>query len=194
MANSIFKLIYFVELVLISAVRTSATVKYRRLSTAEDHTTRQDLILLFINGLGMIIPLLFVFSSSLDFFNYTLPDWTGWIGAVLFAAAAALLWKTHQDLGRNWTPSLGFRQDHSLVTKGIFKTIRHPMYAAHLLWAIAQPLLLHNWIAGFSFLAAFLPQYLLRVNDEEKMMLNKFGAEYREYIKRTGRLVPLIWK
>jgi protein-S-isoprenylcysteine O-methyltransferase Ste14 len=194
MAQSVFKLIYMVELVLISVVRSLGTTKYRKLTLAEDYTTRLDLILLGLNGVGMILPLVYIFSNWFGFADYDLPAWLRWIGVVLFAGAAVLLWKTHQDLGRNWTPTLGFREGHILVTDGIFKHIRHPMYAAHLLWAIAQPLILTNWIAGFSFLVAQIPQYLLRIAAEEKMMLDQFGEEYWTYIARTGRFLPKVWK
>ena len=194
MANPIFKTIYFLELILISAVRTLATSKFRKLSLKEDHSTKLDRTLLFFSGLGMIIPLVYIFSSWFDFANYHLPDIVGWIGAILFACAAGLLWMAHQALDNNWTPTLGFLEDHSLITTGIYKYIRHPIYGAHLLWAIAQPLILQNWIAGFSFLAVALPQYLLRVDDEEKMMQDKFGEEYQEYLEHTGRLFPKLFK
>ena len=190
MAHNIFKLVYFIELVLISVVRSVSTTKYRKLTTVEDRSSAVDTTMLALAGVGMIIPLFFIFSSWLDFANYSLPNWLGWIGAVLFAGASLMLWKTHQDLGRNWTPTLGIRDEHSLITQGIFKYIRHPMYAAHLLWALAQPLLLHNWIAGFSFLFVTIPHYLMRIGDEEKMMLDKFGDEYSEYMKNTGRFLP----
>jgi len=85
---------------------------------------------------------------------------------------------------------LSIRDDHQLVTSGVFKHIRHPMYAAHLLWAVAQVLMLHNWIAGFSFLVVSIPQYLLRVNAEEQMMLEQFGEQYKNYMQRTGRIIP----
>ena len=192
MPNPIFKTIYFLLLVLISGVRTLSTYKYRKLSLKEDRSTKVDLILLFFSGLGMITPLVYIFTSWFDFANYHLPDIVGWIGAILFACASGLLWMTHRALDKNWTPTLGFRENHSLITTGIYKYIRHPMYGAHLLWAIAQPLLLHNWIAGYSFLLAALPQYLMRVGDEEKMMLDKFGDDYQEYMKGTGRLFPKL--
>lgn len=192
MPNSIFKLIYFIEMILISVVRSAATAKYRKLSTAVDHTTLADQILLGMNGVAMLVPLVYVFSSWLDFADYSLPDLPRWIGVLLFAGAAVLLWKTHRDLGRNWTPTLGFREEHILITEGIFKTIRHPMYAAHLLWALAQPLILTNWIAGFSFLIAQIPLFLLRVGAEEQMMLDQFGDQYRDYMKNTGRLFPKL--
>ncbi len=194
MNSDIFKLIYFIELVLISVVRSVGTIKYRKLTTAEDRTTKLDMIMLGINGLAMIVPLVYVFSKVFNFADYFLPDWLRWIGVVLFAGAALLLWKTHQDLGRNWTPTLGLREEHTLVTEGVFKYIRHPMYAAHLLWAVALPLILTNWIAGFSFLVAQIPQYLLRIREEEGMMLDQFGEVYQEYMDRTGRFLPKLKK
>ena len=64
------------------------------------------------------------------------------------------------------------------------------MYAAHWLWALAQALLLHNWVAGPAMLAAFLPFYLERIPREEQMMLDQFGSEYEAYMTRTGQLIP----
>lgn len=194
MFNSIFKIIYFIELILISTVRSLGTTKYRRQDTREDRSSTLDTLLLAVNGIGMIVPIFYVFSTWLDFADFFLPTGIRWVGVVMFAAAAYLLWQTHHDLGRNWTPTLGLRKDHSLIQEGIFRHIRHPMYAAHLLWALAQPLILANWIAGFSFLIPQVAQYWLRIGAEEQMMLDHFGEEYREYMKTTGRLLPKLFQ
>ncbi len=148
------------------------------------------MVLLGLAGIGMLIPLVYVFTSILDFADYSLPNWMGWIGVVLFGAAIWLLWHSHAKLGWNWTPTLGIRDEHRLVTEGVYRYIRHPMYAAHWLWAIAQVFMLHNWIAGYSFLIAIVPHYLARVNNEEQMMLIHFGEEYRAYMERTRRMIP----
>ena len=194
MTNSIFKLVYFLEMVLISVVRSFGTSKYRNMTTEVDRTTLPDQILLGLNGIAMILPLFYIFSSWFDFADFFLPAWLRWIGVVLFAGAAILLWKTHRDLGRNWTPTLSIREDHTLVTEGVFKSIRHPMYTAHLLWALAQPLILPNWIIGFSFLVTQILQYLLRIKPEEQMMLDLFGDQYQEYMNNTGRFLPRLRK
>jgi len=78
------------------------------------------------------------------------------------------------------------------VTHGVFRHIRHPMYAAHWLWGIAQVFLLQNWIAGFSMLVTFLPSYLYRGRVEEEMMIDHFGDAYCEYMARTGRIIPQL--
>lgn len=192
MLNSTFKIVYFVIFVAMAVVRKVYTAKYRETDFAVDKKTTLDLVLLGLNGVGMLVPLVYVFSGVLDFANYALPAWVGWSGAVLFVIGVLLLWGSHAALAGNWTPTLAIRPEHKLVTHGVFAYIRHPMYAAHLYWAIAQAMLLHNWIAGFSFLIFMLPQYLLRVKDEEAMMIEQFGDEYREYMRKTGRVFPSL--
>ena len=143
-----------------------------------------------------VIPFIYLLTSWLDFADYNLPVWAGLvvglIGTAVFVVALWLLWRSHVDLGRNFSPELQIGEKHSLVTNGVFHYIRHPMYAAHWLWAIAQALLLQNWIAGLSFLATSLPLYLLRIPREEQMMLEHFGEEYRLYMNRTGRVIPRL--
>jgi len=106
------------------------------------------------------------------------------------AGSLVVFWRGHADLGLNWSPSLEIRERHELITRGIYSVIRHPMYASLLLWALAQPLLLHNWIAGGLGPIVFPLFYFLRVGPEERMMLDTFGAEYRGYMQRVGGLVP----
>ena len=192
MLNSIFKIVYLIELVMITIVRSAGTARYRRTAVEEDRSSTLDMILLALNAVGMLIPIVYVFSSWLDFADYSLPAWLRWVGVIMFAGAAALLGATHRAMGRSWTPTLGLREDHQLVTEGVFKYIRHPMYAAHILWALATPLILTNWIAGFSMLLPQLAQYWMRVGPEEKMMLESFGEEYRVYMDKTGRIFPKL--
>jgi protein-S-isoprenylcysteine O-methyltransferase Ste14 len=67
------------------------------------------------------------------------------------------------------------------------------MYSAFWLWALAQALLLPNWIAGFSGLVGFGVLYFGRVGREERMMLDAFGDEYRAYAARTRRIIPGVY-
>jgi len=79
-----------------------------------------------------------------------------------------------------------------LITRGIYSVIRHPMYASQWLVALAQPLLLQNWIAGFLNLLAFIPFYFLRVRAEEQLMIDSFGTQYQDYMKKTGGVLPKL--
>jgi len=188
-----FKVAYTIGLIAGSVIRAVYTRQYKKNTIADDHKTAQDKLLISLSSLGLIIiPLFYLLSPWLDFADYQLPVWVGWVGVAVFAFALWLLWRSHVDLGRNWSPSLEIMEEHSLVTGGVYRYIRHPMYAAHWVWGIAQVLLLQNWIAGFSMLVFFLPMYLMRVPHEEKMMLKNFGEEYRQYTSRTGRVIPRL--
>jgi len=192
MFNSIFKIIYFIELLVATIIRKIYTSSKKESDLKIQKKSTIELILLALNGIGMVIPIIYVFSTVLDFADYSLPNWLGWLGIVLFALAICLLWRSHHDLGRNWTVIVALRYEHELITNGVYKYIRHPMYSAHLLWAIAQIMILHNWIAGFSFLIVQIPFYFIRIKREEEMMIVQFGTAYESYMKRTDRLIPKL--
>ena len=103
-----------------------------------------------------------------------------------------LFWRSHADLGQNWSVSLEVCKDHQLVTAGTYKWIRHPMYLSIWLWCLAQSLLLSNWLAGPSSLILFGVMYFLRTPREEQMMREFFGQQYVDYMSRTGRLFPRL--
>ena len=143
--------------------------------------------------LGSLLgPFLYLFTPLLNFANYALPVYAPWIGAVALAVALWLFYRSHDDLGQNWSITLELRKGHELVQGGVYRRVRHPMYSAIFLFSISQGLLLQNWFAGWSALVPFSVLYLIRVPREERMMFDKFGATYLEYMERTGRLVPRI--
>lgn len=149
------------------------------------------LLMISFTGLG-IIPFTYAFTGFPRFADYPFQPALAWLGALTFLASLYLFWRVHRELGRNWSDSLEVRDQHTLVTVGLYRYVRHPMYSAFFLWAIAQALLLPNWIAGFSGLAGFGTLFLFRVGREEQMMLDTFGAQYRAYMDRTARIIPWI--
>jgi protein-S-isoprenylcysteine O-methyltransferase Ste14 len=84
------------------------------------------------------------------------------------------------------------RQQHALVKTGVYRVVRHPMYASFLLPAIARALLLPNWLVGASGIVAVAVFCTLRVEREELMMAAFFGDDYRSCAARTKRIVPGI--
>jgi protein-S-isoprenylcysteine O-methyltransferase Ste14 len=109
-------------------------------------------------------------------------------------AALLLFYRSHADLGPNWSATLELRRGHTLITNGVYRSIRHPMYAAILLWDLAQGLLLSNWLAGWGAFVTFALLYVARAPREERMMCDAFGDDYRAYMRRTGRLFPRLAK
>jgi protein-S-isoprenylcysteine O-methyltransferase Ste14 len=100
---------------------------------------------------------------------------------------------THKALGRNWSVSLDVRERHTLVTDGVYRHVRHPMYTAFWLLAVAQALLLPNWIVGPAGIIGFGTLFFLRVGREERMMLDAFGDDYRAYMARSARVIPWVY-
>ena len=189
----LFGTAFWVTIVVQMVIRAPLNKKRRLEKMSERQVTGKEkfiLGLLFLGG--FLLPLLYSTTSWLDFANYTLPIWAGWIGVVLIAAALYVFWRAHADLGLNWSPTLEIREKHELITRGIYGVIRHPMYASQWILAIAQPLLLQNWLVGFANLIIFVPFYFLRVQAEEKMMQDSFGDEYRTYMKKTGAVFPKL--
>ena len=60
-------------------------------------------------------------------------------------------------------------------------------------WGLARLFLLANWVAGISGLIGFAVLFLLRVDKEERMMLENFGPQYRDYMEKTKRIVPYLY-
>lgn len=189
----IFTVIYFAAIVAEIVIRAPHNQRRKSEKISEQHITGQEQLLLGLLFLGMfLVPIIYAASNWLDFANFTLPGWASWLGVFLLASAVFIFWRAHTDLGLNWSPSLEIREKHELIMHGIYNVIRHPMYASQWLWALAQPLLLHNWIAGFLDLLIFIPFYLLRVRAKEHMMKEQFGDQYRAYVERVGAVLPMF--
>ena len=166
----------------------------RKTPVADCRDRRREQMLMVISYSGLFaIPLIYVLTGEPKFADYEFHPIQAWIGTLVLAAGMALLYCTHRDLGRAWSITLEIRDQHTLVTHGIYERLRHPMYAAFWLWAISQALLLPNWIAGFSGVMGFGTLFFARVGYEERMMLETFGDDYRAYMARTYRLIPGIY-
>lgn len=195
--RSAFKTAYFLSLLAEMAIRVPHERQRRQTRMTVDRVDWSERSLLGLMIVGMFfVPATYAFTSRLDWADYRLRQGArglaGGVGTMVLAVAVWLFWRSHADLGRNWSPSLQLREGHELVTGGVYRSVRHPMYASMWLWGVAQALLLQNWIAGWASLVLFLPLYLLRVPRKERMMLDEFGEGYRAYMNRTGRVVPRL--
>jgi protein-S-isoprenylcysteine O-methyltransferase Ste14 len=150
------------------------------------------LLLVSLCGLGLL-PFLYILTGVPHFADYTFSPALAWLG-LLFAIVSLVMFQlTHRALGRNWSVSLDVRVDHRLITDGIYQQVRHPMYSAFWLWALAQALLLPNWVAGLSGVVGFGILFFGRVSREEQIMLDTFGDSYLEYMARTSRVLPKVY-
>jgi protein-S-isoprenylcysteine O-methyltransferase Ste14 len=195
--NATLKTLYFLGLLAEVVIRAPREQRRRRTRMAVERVGALERALVGLLFVGMVfVPAVYASTSWLDRADYRLPPEAkrsaGGVGAALMTLAVWLFWRSHADLGRNWSPSLQLREGHTLITEGVYRHVRHPMYASEWLWGTAQALLLHNWVAGLAGLALFTPLYVVRVPREEQMMLDRFGEEYRAYMDRTGRVFPRL--
>src|SRR5688572_9175092 len=107
----------------------------------------EKFLMVLVIGSSLLLPVLYIFTPLLSFADYRLPAWAPWVGLVVVVAALWLFWRSHVDLGQNWSKTLEIRKDHQLVRHGVYRWIRHPMYASIWLFGIAQALMLNNWLA-----------------------------------------------
>ena len=158
---------------------------------AKDMTERLRLTVSTI-GLG-VVPFVYVATGWPHGASYG-PEPIFFLLGILAAIGSIVLFRlTHKALGKMWSVSLQLREGHRLVTSGIYGTLRHPMYSAFWLMALAQALLVPNWVAGPAGLVGFGLLFALRIGPEEKMMEEAFGEEYRAYRSRTWRIIPYIY-
>jgi protein-S-isoprenylcysteine O-methyltransferase Ste14 len=143
-------------------------------------------------GLG-VVPFIYVVAHFPRFADYALVPVQAYLGIVVEFCCLWLFYRSHHDLGSNWSVSLDLRERHTLVTTGVYALVRHPMYSGFWLMALGQALLLPNWIAGPSGLVGFGILFFGRVAHEEAMMIKAFGDEYRAYMRRTARVVPWLY-
>lgn len=161
--------------------------------TAVNAATPVDLWLMRLVGVGMLgLPILALATPILDGARYAVPLPVAVCGCGLGVLGLWVFWRSHRDLGRNWSPTLEIREEHRIVQTGIYARIRHPMYLAIFCLTLAQAALLGNWIAAPAGFVAFLALYLARVGPEEQMLRDRFGADWDIYAARTGRLMPRL--
>jgi len=108
----IFTAVYFAAIIIEMVIRAPLNRKRKQEKMSEQRITNQEKILLGLLFLGMfLVPIIYAASSWLDFANYTLPDWAGWLGVLFIAGAIFVFWRAHADLGLNWSPHLKSARD-----------------------------------------------------------------------------------
>jgi protein-S-isoprenylcysteine O-methyltransferase Ste14 len=193
MTKTIAALVWFAGLVGWAIIRQPFSRKARKARVRKSLRDWRDLCLLVLALLGLfVIPAIDVLTGFPAALDRPFVPAIAWLGLVTMIGALWLFHRSHADLGRNWSITLELRERHVLVTTGVYRTIRHPMYSSFFLLGFAQMLLLPNWFAGLSGVLGAGVLYAFRVLREERMMLESFGDDYRAYMAATKRIVPWI--
>ena len=195
MGDETFRMILLAGLVIL--VPIAAYHRVRSQLTGEKLDRRQEGLFILLTlrplALAMMAGLIaFIINpSSMAWSSVPLPVWMRWVGVALGVNAGVLLTWTMHSLGKNLTDTVVTRREHTLVTAGPYRWIRHPFYASVGLAVVANALAAANW---FLFVTGGLVFTLLviRCTREEQNLVARFDDQYRDYMHRTGRFLPRI--
>ena len=195
-AESIFRSIAILGIVLTLPIGLYHRIRSQ--ATREKLARREEGIFIMIGlrlcGLVALIALVayLINPSWMGWAYLPLPTWLRWIGGCLavFALPSLLFWTFH-SLGKNLTDTVVTRREHTLVTHGPYRWVRHPFYDVVLLGVISMSLLTANWLLALSGLTAFA-MIVVRTRIEEEKLVERFGDQYRAYMARTGRFLPRL--
>jgi protein-S-isoprenylcysteine O-methyltransferase Ste14 len=100
---------------------------------------------------------------------------------------------TLSSLGKNLTDTVVTRKAATLVTHGPYRWVRHPFYVTAALLMASVTVLTANWLIGLTSLIV-LSLLAVRTPKEEAMLIERFGEQYRDYMAKTGRFVPRLFR
>jgi protein-S-isoprenylcysteine O-methyltransferase Ste14 len=118
-------------------------------------------------------------------------EWVRWLGVGLGLTCTALIYWLFSSIGSGITPTSATRKQHTLVTSGPYRWVRHPLYTLGSVAFISLGMVADSWFIILMSVLAFIAM-AIRTSKEEANLIEKFGDEYREYMKRTGRFLPKI--
>lgn len=152
--------------------------------------------LMFLIAIGGLVlwlsPLIYLINPDwMAWSKLGLPELARWFGIVLGIVCLGLLYWMFSSIGSGITPVSATRKNHQLVTHGIYRWIRHPLYTLGTSLFVSVSLMTDSWfilvMAGLAFTIL-----AIRTPKEEANLIAKFGDEYREYMQRTGRFLPKL--
>jgi protein-S-isoprenylcysteine O-methyltransferase Ste14 len=191
--STVCEIVWFAGLVAWYIIRYPFERRAKKVGVTKSLFGWRESGLLSLAFLGLwIVPLIYSLTGFPAALDRPLIPTIAILGVVALCGALLLFYRSHADLGRNWSISLEIRNEHRLVTTGIYRFVRHPMYSSFFLLAVAQLMLLPNWFAGATGLIGVGMLYAFRIRQEERMMTERFGAEYRDYVAHTARLIPWL--
>ncbi len=196
MNENIFRL--FAALILFTGVGISTYFRRKADQETGEKVSRSvdgSVMMTFIRIGGLILwlsPFVYLINPSwMAWSKIGLPDWVRWLGVGLGLLCVMGIYWLFSSIGSGITPTSATRRQHILVTSGPYRWVRHPLYTVGSSLFISFGMMADNWfIAGLGVLA-FIGM-AVRTPKEEANLIEKFGDEYREYMKRTGRFFPKV--
>ena len=187
------KAVVLIATIVTVLIRAPHGKRSRMVKVAKNRKGRLEVSLLTVAWIAFVLPILWIATPGLAFADFPLYPFPLVIGSLLLALSLWLFHRSHADLGTNWSITLEIRESHRLVTEGLYRHVRHPMYSALLMYGLGQAIVVPNWVAGPFYVVAMALVCALRLKPEEELMRDQFKGEYEAYAARTERLIPGVW-
>lgn len=158
----------------------------------EDDDQKSYLIL----QISFMLALLF---ATIDFVEWHITRHSDWEPTVIYAGLGVFVisclvrWWGFRSIGRYFNARVAVYSQHRLITEGAYQKIRHPLYLGSLLSFLAIPMIFNSWGALLIIVFTTIPALIRRLNLEEEFLLQHFGDEYQDYMRRTKKMIPGIW-
>ena len=137
-------------------------------------------------------PLVYLLNPSwMAWSKIGLPDWVRWLGVGIGVLCVAMIYWLFSSIGSGISPTSATRRQHTLVTSGPYRWVRHPLYTVGSSMFVAFGMMADNWFIATLGVLAFVAM-ANRTPKEEANLIEKFGDEYRKYMKHTGRYLPKL--
>jgi protein-S-isoprenylcysteine O-methyltransferase Ste14 len=133
--------------------------------------------------------------TSKFYLDYPIHDsnWIEYTGLFILGLGIIIRLISIYTLGQFFTVDLAIHDDHQVIKKGFYKTIRHPSYSGSLLSFLGFGISMNNWITLIVIFVPVFFSFINRINIEEKLLVEQIGSEYINYKKSTRRLIPMIY-
>ena len=114
------------------------------------------------------------------------------LGLALVLSGFTLAFVAFFTLKRSYSSTLVIREDHKLITHGVFRFVRHPIYLGVILVCIGMPVYASS-LGGLVTMSVMIPIFLVRIRLEERLLTDEFGDAYRAYKEATRKLIPFVF-
>lgn len=150
----------------------------------------------FVFFAGIFAPFAIGFAIERAGIGLVEPAWAvvlGWAGGCVMLVGIVVWMRAIATLGKLFSVNVDITDDHRIIDTGAYAHVRHPAYAGMLTVMLGYGVASGDWLVAIVFVAVPLAAFLYRISVEERALLERFGDAYRDYMRRTKRLVPYVY-
>ncbi len=145
-------------------------------------------VLIIVSSLACFVFVIYISVNEISL----LSPWFTYLGLAIFLSGMLFRFWAILVLGRYFSPIVGLYKNHTVITSGPYRLVRHPSYTGALVMLFGYAVILRSWIGAVVMLAVMLPVYLYRIRVEEDVLKKRFSNEYLKYAKGKKKIMPFI--